>query len=239
MEVGARITFRELSRKDIPPAVQLLARGMRDNPILVRTFGADPEKRQRRLSRYYAQVVPFTLPRGGFLGAFTNRALVGVIGTLQPGCCRPRLLEVLRFVPSLLANNTPAAALRIKRWQDAWTRNDPQEDHWHVGLVAVDSDVQGMGVGTGLMSEHCARMDRLGATSYLETDKAINVRFYQKFGYHIVGQAPVLGVANWFMKRLARAEETSASSVEPRGAIGEGEQPSLLVASELPLTTSH
>jgi hypothetical protein len=82
-------------------------------------------------------------------------------------------------------------------------------------------------------------MDRLGATSYLETDKAINVRFYQKFGYHIVGQAPVLGVANWFMKRLARAEETSASSVEPRGAIGEGEQPSLLVASELPLTTSH
>jgi ribosomal protein S18 acetylase RimI-like enzyme len=207
MDVAARIGFRELSRTEIEPAVRLLARGMRDNPILVRAFGADPEKRQRRLSRYYAQVVPFTQPKGGFLGAFAGQRLVGVIGTLRPGCCRPRPLEVLRFVPSLLVNNTPAAALRVKRWQDAWIRNDPREDHWHVGLVAVDSDLQGMGVGTRLMSEHCARMDQLGATSYLETDKAINVRFYQKFGFRIVGQEPVLGVTNWFMKRPAASGE--------------------------------
>jgi hypothetical protein len=219
MDIGARIGFRELSRAEIEPAVRLLARGMRDNPILVKAFGPDPEKRQRRLARYYAQVVPFTQPKGGFLGAFAGGTLVGVMGTLRPGCCRPGLLDVLRFVPSLLANNTPAAALRVKRWQDAWARHDPREDHWHVGLVAVDSNVQGMGVGTRLVSEHCARMDRLGATSYLETDKAINVRFYQKFGFHIVGHEPVLGVSNWFMNRPAMGEG--------RGASGEGKPQSL------------
>ncbi len=46
------------------------------------------------------------------------------------------------------------------------------------------------------MSEHCTRMDRLDATSYLETDQTTNVRFYQRFGYQVVGQEPVLGDHN-------------------------------------------
>ena len=124
-------------------------------------------------------------------------------------------MDVLRFVPSILTNNTPVSALRIKRWQDAWSRHDLREAHWHVGLLAVDSDAQGRGVGTGLISEHCARMDNLGATSYLETDKAINVRFYQKFGYKIVAQLPVLGVSNWFMKRTANTAAGINTAASP------------------------
>jgi len=219
MDVGARIGFRELSRTEIAPAAQLLARGMGDNPILVQAFGPDPEKRQRRLDRYYAQVVPFIQAKGGFLGAFAGSTLVGVIGTLRPGFCQPGPMDALRFVPSLLANNSPAGALRVKRWLDTWALHDPREDHWHVGLLAVDSDMQARGVGTKLMTEHCARMDTVAATSYLETDKAINVRFYQKFGYKIAGQAPVLGVSNWFMRRGAR--------VEGRGETQEGKTQSL------------
>lgn len=215
MDAGARVILRELSPTEIEPAVGLLARGMRDNPVIVRAFGANPEKRQRRLSRYYARVVPYTQPKGRFLGAFAKRdgRLIGVIGTLRPGCCQPRLLDVLRFVPTIVANNSPIGALRVKRWQDAWARHDPLEAHWHVGLVAVDADVQGLGIGTTLMTEHCARMDPLGATSYLETDKAINVRFYERFGFRVVRQEPVLGVTNWFMKReTAIAQRTDAAA---------------------------
>jgi ribosomal protein S18 acetylase RimI-like enzyme len=203
MDVGARIAFRELSRTEIAPAAELLGRGMGDNPIVVQAFGPDPEKRQQRLTRYYAQVVRFIQSKGGFLGAFERGTLVGVIGAMRPGCCQPGPFDALRFVPTLLANNPPAAALRVKRWLDEWARHDPREDHWHVGLLTVEPHVQGLGVGTKLMIEHCARMDEAGTVSYLETDKAINVRFYQKFGYRIAGQAQVLGVTNWFMKRIA------------------------------------
>ena len=56
-----------------------------------------------------------------------------------------------------------------------------------------------------MMSEHCARMDHLDATSYLETDQTTNVRFYQGFGYQVVGQEPVLGITTWFMERLANS----------------------------------
>jgi hypothetical protein len=40
------------------------------------------------------------------------------------------------------------------------------------------------------------------AVSYLETDKEINVRFYERFGFEIVGKANVLGVPNWFMNKM-------------------------------------
>jgi ribosomal protein S18 acetylase RimI-like enzyme len=209
MDVGTRTGFRELSQAEIEPAVSLLARGMCDNPILIKTFGADKKRRERRLERYYALVVPLILRKGGFLGAFGGEKLLGLVGTLPPGCCQANFLDVLQFVPTLVTYNSLMGALRVKRWQDAWARHDPRENHWHVGLVTVDSHLQGRGIGTQLMFEHCAQMDQRGATSYLETDKAINVRFYQKFGFQIVGQEPVLGTTNWFMKRPARTDRSA------------------------------
>ena len=54
------------------------------------------------------------------------------------------------------------------------------------------------------MREHC-RLDGAGEVGYLETDKPDNVRFYERFGYEVVGEQPVLGVPNWFMRRPAGA----------------------------------
>jgi hypothetical protein len=54
------------------------------------------------------------------------------------------------------------------------------------------------------MQECCARLDRLHIAGYLETDKALNVRFYERFGFETIASAPVLDVPNWFMKRNAR-----------------------------------
>jgi hypothetical protein len=38
----------------------------------------------------------------------------------------------------------------------------------------------------------------------VETDKADNVGFYEKFGFVTVGKDDVIGVPNWFMRREAR-----------------------------------
>ena len=52
------------------------------------------------------------------------------------------------------------------------------------------------------MNEFCKKMDEIKATSYLETDKEINVSFYTKFGFEVVSREMVLGVPNWFMIRM-------------------------------------
>jgi len=51
------------------------------------------------------------------------------------------------------------------------------------------------------MRVFCARMDAAGEAAYLETDKPANVRFYERFGFEVVGEQRVLGVPNWFMLR--------------------------------------
>ena len=47
------------------------------------------------------------------------------------------------------------------------------------------------------------RLDAAGEDSYLETDKPENVALYSRFGFEVIDQAEVLGVANWFMWRRA------------------------------------
>jgi predicted N-acetyltransferase YhbS len=73
-----------------------------------------------------------------------------------------------------------------------------------LGPVAVDAHLQGKGIGSTLMQAFCERMDALGEDAYLETDKQINVRFYERFGFEVAGVEEVLGVPNWFMTRRAQ-----------------------------------
>jgi predicted N-acetyltransferase YhbS len=58
-----------------------------------------------------------------------------------------------------------------------------------------------MGIGSKLMRVFCAKMDAAGEDAYLETDKPVNVRFYECFGFEVVTEQDVIGVTNWFMLR--------------------------------------
>jgi predicted N-acetyltransferase YhbS len=96
----------------------------------------------------------------------------------------------------------PTAA-RFGSWRREWAKRDPEEPHVHLGPIAVDRDRQGEGIGSLIMGEHCRRLDAAGAVGYLETDKEINVAFYERFGYETIDEAEVIGVPNWFMRRPA------------------------------------
>jgi len=96
------------------------------------------------------------------------------------------------------------------KWLGAWSKHDLEERHWHLGPVAVDAHLQGKGIGSKLMQAFCAQMDAVGEVAYLETDKESNVRFYERFGFEVVGEEEVLGVPNWFMIR--RVEKRTGDS---------------------------
>ena len=107
------------------------------------------------------------------------------------------------MLPTLLRNG-PHAAARTMVWLGAWAKKDPDEHHWRFGLLAVDRHLQGMGVGSALIRVSSAKMDAAGEEAYPETDKPINVGFYERFGFEVVGEEDVLGVPNWFMLRRAK-----------------------------------
>jgi ribosomal protein S18 acetylase RimI-like enzyme len=196
-EIGA------LDASEVGEALGVISRGMRDNPIHIAAFGEDPERRQKSLHRFFAAVFAvmglqenMLVARGG------DGTIVGVIGMMPPGHRLPGPGQKLRMLPSVLRNG-PRAAGRTMTWLGAWGKHDPDERHWHLGPVAVDAHLQGMGIGSKLMRVFCAQMDAGGEDAYLETDKPKNVRLYERFGFEVVGEEEVLGVPNWFMLRRA------------------------------------
>ena len=197
----ASIEIRPLDSGRLEQAATLLAHGMRDNPVHVEAFGADPAHRQQRLARFLGHLVAYVQANGQLLGACVDGELVGVLGMMKPGRCRPGLMDWLRFAGMIVANNPPGNVLRIRRWLSVWANNDPVEPHWHIGPLAVLPAYRRRGIGRRLMSHCCAQMDELSATAYLETDMAINVAFYETFGFVVIGHALVLGTPNWFMIR--------------------------------------
>ena len=79
----------DLDVRDIPPAdyeaaVGVAARGMRDNPLHVSAFGADPERRRRRLERQFAALFEL-MPAQTPICAVEGDTIVGVAGIARRG----------------------------------------------------------------------------------------------------------------------------------------------------------
>ena len=196
--------IRELEPDELRAAVAVLAEGMRDNPLHVKVFGADPDRRQRRLLGFLGHLIAYVRSSGILFGAYAHGELVGVLGMIKPGRCRPAGMDKLRFAGAILAGNPPAAVLRIGRWLAAWKRTDPPEPHWHLGPMAVWPAFRRRGIARRLMARCCEHIDTLGATAFLETDLAINVAFYETLGFVVTRREPVLGVSTWFMRRPSK-----------------------------------
>ncbi len=195
------IEVRDLTSGETDTAAAVLGRGMRDNPLHVRTFGADPDQRERTLTRIFQAVLRQYVAKGAILGAFDPGTLVGVCAMVEPGRCQPSGSERLRLLPEAIAGAGLGGTVRLLKWVGAWARHDPREPHWHLGPVGVERHLQGQGIGSALLGVFCQRMDALGAMAYLETDKQENVAFYERFGFQMRAEEAVLEIPNWFMVR--------------------------------------
>lgn len=176
---------------------------MRDNPLHVRVFGDEPDARQQALTRLFTAAISRVGSRGFVEGAFEDGLLVGVCGRVPPGKCRLTLGEKLKFLPSMLQGQPWSVVSSLYSWVGAWSKQDPDADHWHLGPVAVLRSHQGKGIGTALLKSFCDRMDPLRSAAYLETDRESNVRFYEREGFTVAGRKDVVGVPCWFMSRPA------------------------------------
>ncbi len=87
-----------------------------------------------------------------------------------------------------------------------WSKHHPTEPHWHLGPIAIVPELQGQGIGSQLLEHFCSHVDQAGQAAYLETDRPENVPLYERFGFKVTEEAPVLGVRNWFMWRPPRRD---------------------------------
>ncbi len=198
------IALGEVGRAEAEAAAGVLARGMRDNPVNRAAFGENPLGREQTLERLFGALLPGM--RHAPVCARRSGEIVGVLGLAPPGACKPTPRQAARLVPAVLRAGPPGM-FRTFRWFVEWERRHPREPHWHLGPVAVEPALQGMGIGGVMMERFVEVVDAAGETAYLETDKPENVRFYERFGFEVTSEAAVLDTPNWFMRRSARTGE--------------------------------
>ncbi len=206
--------IRELRVNEIGTAAAVLSRGMRDNPLHERVFGADPDHREAALRRLFTALLAQDQRKGAVLGAFSADALVGVCAMVPPGRCQPVLRERMTLLGALSRDNSPGRVLAAMQWSSCWARQDLHAPHWHLGPVGVERDRQGQGIGTVLLTAVADLIDSHHGLAYLETDKSVNLPFYTRFGFEVTAESTVLGVPCWFLVRRRSTRDSHEVAVK-------------------------
>lgn len=78
---------------------------------------------------------------------------------------------------------------------------------FYLWVLGVDPPLQGRGLGGAMLRALCARADRAGVPTYLETDKESSVRMYQAHGFEVerdITIAKLGDLRTWTMLRHPR-----------------------------------
>jgi GNAT superfamily N-acetyltransferase len=127
-----------------------------------------------------------------------------------PGKWKLSNAAILRSLPELLRafGTRLPASLEVERKVES---QHPKAPHWYLAVIGTDPVAQGRGVGAALIRQITDRCDQSGLPAYLESSKADNVPYYERFGFRVTGET-VLGNDGptiWFMWRDPQVPEES------------------------------
>jgi ribosomal protein S18 acetylase RimI-like enzyme len=185
-----RISF--LEKSNISEAARILSEAMLKVPIHIAVFQGHGEKERKIIEKMFFKLLT-DLPGITFL-ARINKQIVGVMR--MKSCDGSKISNEHAQIEEI--NNPDGRKFHL---QNEWARQDPSNQHWHLGPVGVLPSHQGKGIGTKLLSLFCKEVDACLAPAYLETDTDKNVRFYERFGFQVIAETEIFDVKNYFMWR--------------------------------------
>ena len=94
-------------------------------------------------------------------------------------------IDQLRLTP-LLMSLTGVSRLRRGLALANAMEGHPSEPHYYLAFVGVAPNRQRHGIGTAIMEESLARVDKAGAPAYLENSNPRNLPFYQRLGFRVI-----------------------------------------------------
>jgi GNAT superfamily N-acetyltransferase len=189
---------------DRKPLADVLARAFADDPVWNWLF-PDLHNRDRRAGLVFRAYLYDSLTRGTVL---TTPGREGAALWKPPDRWKLSNGAILRSLPDLVRafGRRLPASLEIERKVEA---QHPKEPHWYLAVIGTDPVAQGHGIGAALIRQVTERCDRDGLPAYLESSKAENVPYYERFGFQVTGET-VLGNDGptiWFMWRDPQAPE--------------------------------
>ncbi|WP_187369660.1 GNAT family N-acetyltransferase [Fodinicola acaciae] len=194
-------TLRAAGRADLQEVSAVLARAFFDDPVMAWMI-PDEAERRRRLPLFFRAVGRHEhLPYDGVDAILEDGAVRGAAMWKPPGHWKTSGWRTLLSAPAYMRAFGPY--LRNGGVvQETMSRLHPHEPHWYLAVVGTDPAAQGGGVGTDLIRSRLEICDRDGVPAYLESSKAANVPYYERFGFKVTREIVVAdGPTLWPMWR--------------------------------------
>jgi hypothetical protein len=131
---------------------------------------------------------------------------------------------------SMVAGLSPAAAERVQCTDETVDGLLPSGAHWYLGVLACHPDQHGTGLGWAVAVPVLAAADRAGLPVALETSSQVNVGYYTRRGFAVIGEAvlgdavlragePALELAGRGRRPGGRPDPVAPSPPRPTGGI--------------------
>ena len=191
------VQVRTATLEDLTIVVDTAARSLDAEAMLRWSFGE--ERFEERIRRHFTHYDGENARRGWIRIAADG---AGIAVWIPPGAREEH--EAIGPAPpgdeaEILGDN---AARFAAFW--GWVGgHEPSEPLLYLSHIGVVPEHQGEGIGTALMRDGLARGEDDGAPAWLETSRANNVAYYERFGFNTVvdEDAPGGGPHIWFMRR--------------------------------------
>jgi ribosomal protein S18 acetylase RimI-like enzyme len=196
-----------MASPQISDAGQVLSRAFFDDP-LTNYWLPDPQQREKALPWFMTTAANFGHKQGE--AETTSGNVEGAALWLLPGKTHVPPLQMMMAgmwaAPFKLGLGNFGRFMKSLNYMEKIHEEQAPEDHWYLMLLGVDPPRQGQGIGSALMQPALAKADAAHLPAYLETQKEINVKLYQKHGFEVVVETnlPDDGPHVWCMKRPAR-----------------------------------
>ena len=201
------INTHSAQRADISELSHVLGRAFYDDPVSMWIM-PDDKTRAAHLRRFFATVTRHHHLAGGGVEVASDGSIGAAALWDPPGRWKQTPREQLMMMPSFIRGfgARPRVGRKMGALLELMKRHHPEEPHWYLAVIGSDVTVRGKGYGQALMSSRLDRVDAEHAPAYLESSKAENVPYYQRFGFEVTGEIvlPDGGPTLWPMWRAPR-----------------------------------
>jgi len=201
------INTRPARKADVTELSHTLGRAFYDDPVSMWIMPDDTARADRQ-RRFFAAVARHHHLAGGGVEIAGDGSAIGAAALWDPpGRWKQSAREQLMMLPSFIFGFglSMSTGRKLGQLLDQMKQHHPEEPHWYLAVIGSDPAVRGKGYGQALMNSRLDRVDAEHAPAYLESSKAENVPYYERFGFEVTGELAVPdGPTLWPMWRQPR-----------------------------------
>ena len=172
-------TVRPATVADVDRVVGTLTTAFFDDPVWGPAF-PDVERRAAQASAFWRLLVTSALR---YPWTLVTENVEAAAVWLPPGGTELTDDEAAGVEDFLVELTDRKVADGILVLFDQFEAARPSEPHYYLSLLGTHADHRGSGLGTGLLRENLARIDRVGAPAYLESSNPANDSRYGRLGF--------------------------------------------------------